>query len=362
MTDIELLVREALRRHGAEVPSPDVLEARPVAVRARRRQVVNAMGAGLVALVIALGAVSGVGALLRADARRPAGEPTPTGPSVGPATDAERVGFLGLAPEGSEVSLPASGDLVISFEYFCCPGRSMYVYEDGRMIWAEYNIVPEGTKGYFPLPPQGADDMETGYLEQRLTPEGVQLLRSELVSSGLFDEDSSFVKKGEELSIGVRRDGQMITLRAAKADDPYQATPDVAREILRLTELLKAPEAWLPDEAWADPTIRAFVPSRYFVEIHFYSNGGRTPDDPSELPAPADDLLRSADVVTNNWTCQVVSPSQARHINTDLLDAFGDSIPVGSPERGVWVSIGFMGPGVSIKSALPHQMDCDALG
>lgn len=277
-------------------------------------------------------------------------ESAETGPLADSATDAERVGFLGLAPKGSEASLPALGDLVISFGYFCCPGRSMYVYADGRMIWAEFNIVGPGETGYFPLPPQGADKWETGYLEQRLTPEGVKLLRSKLVSSGLFEEDRSFVKKTEELSIAVRRDGQMITLGAAKADDPFRATPDEAREILRITELLKAPEAWLPDEAWANSTVRAFVPSRYFVEIHFYSNGGRTPDDPSELPAPADELLRSADVVSKSRTCQVASPSHARRINTELLDAFGDlSIP-----------FGFIGTPVSITSALPHQVHCFA--
>ena len=81
MTDVEQLVREALRRHEAEVPVPDPLEARPVVRRARRRQVLNAVGVGMVAALLAVVAVTGIGALLRADAPRPAIEPTP-GPFV----------------------------------------------------------------------------------------------------------------------------------------------------------------------------------------------------------------------------------------------------------------------------------------
>ena len=78
MIDIERLVREALQRHETDVPMPDPRETHPVAVRARRRQVLNVLGAGVVALLIALGAVGGIGSLLRTDGRRPAIEPTPT--------------------------------------------------------------------------------------------------------------------------------------------------------------------------------------------------------------------------------------------------------------------------------------------
>jgi Tol biopolymer transport system component len=78
MIDIERLVREALQHHEAEVPMPDPLEAHPVAVRTRRRQVLNLLGAGVVALLIALGAAGGLGSLLRTDGRRPSMEPAPT--------------------------------------------------------------------------------------------------------------------------------------------------------------------------------------------------------------------------------------------------------------------------------------------
>ena len=77
MTDVEQLVRETLERHQAEVPVPDPIEAHSVAVRTRRRQMLNAVGAGLIALVIALGAASGIGAL-RAEGPKPADDPTET--------------------------------------------------------------------------------------------------------------------------------------------------------------------------------------------------------------------------------------------------------------------------------------------
>jgi Tol biopolymer transport system component len=75
MSDVERLIREALLRHEAEVPPPDPLEARPIAVRARRRQVLNVLGAGVLVALIALGAAGGIGALLRADVQRPAVDP-----------------------------------------------------------------------------------------------------------------------------------------------------------------------------------------------------------------------------------------------------------------------------------------------
>jgi hypothetical protein len=45
----------------------------------------------------------------------------------------------------------------------------------GRVIWRR-----EGG-------PTGVDGVRTGLLEQHLTPEGIELLRSEIISTGLFD-------------------------------------------------------------------------------------------------------------------------------------------------------------------------------
>lgn len=77
MIDVERLVRDTLARHEAEVPTPDPLEAHPMALRTRRRQMLNALGAGLIALVIALAATSAIGAL-QAEGAKPADDPTET--------------------------------------------------------------------------------------------------------------------------------------------------------------------------------------------------------------------------------------------------------------------------------------------
>ena len=53
------------------------------------------------------------------------------------------------------------------------------MYADGRLIWLrEHSDLPEA-----------ANRWSSGFLEQRLTPEGVELLRSEIVSTGLFGHD-----------------------------------------------------------------------------------------------------------------------------------------------------------------------------
>jgi diadenosine tetraphosphatase ApaH/serine/threonine PP2A family protein phosphatase len=85
------------------------------------------------------------------------------------------LGIVGLAPVGATPSAPTSGELVLKFMFGHTPGDpgrfTVDVYADGRMIWSRFG------------------DPSTGYLEQRLTPEGVELLRAEVRSTGLVDHD-----------------------------------------------------------------------------------------------------------------------------------------------------------------------------
>jgi hypothetical protein len=88
--------------------------------------------------------------------------------------------------------------------------------------------------------------------------------------------------------------------------------------------------------------------------MHFYSSGGTTPNDPSDLPPPADDLLRAADVVKRSSACQTVSIAEARRIDTELRDAFGTAF------GGPFVPYGgIFGTPVSIDSVLPHARGCE---
>ena len=81
-------------------------------------------------------------------------------------------GFIGLAPLGATPSTPESGELEIFYWVErgapgeVKEGRSRnWVYADGRLI---------------------SDRFSNGLVEQRLTPEGLELLRSEILSTGQF--------------------------------------------------------------------------------------------------------------------------------------------------------------------------------
>jgi hypothetical protein len=80
-------------------------------------------------------------------------------------------GLIGLPPEAAEPSVPETGELVES--YAAAGGGPPYrgtarLYADGRLIWNRYFNGPGGQ-----------NSLTTGYLEQRLTPEGVELVQGE---------------------------------------------------------------------------------------------------------------------------------------------------------------------------------------
>jgi hypothetical protein len=159
--------------------------------------------------------------------------PSAAGPSiVTVASDTARAGFIGLPPLGARASTPKRGDLVMS-DTDIHPWFSVNVYTDGRLIWAREGPLPEG-----------ANETETGWLEQRLTPEGVELLRS-----GTVPLEGQYAYPGSQLPAG----------------------------------------------AWEDPVIRAYVPSRY-AACYWY----RGPRSPAQwtlfslLPHPAQILLGRA--------------------------------------------------------------------
>jgi hypothetical protein len=85
------------------------------------------------------------------------------------------VGLLGLSPDRASPSTPERGQLALGLTFGHTggdPGRySLHLYEDGRVIW------------------QRLSDPPTGLIEQRLTPEGVELVLAEVLSTGLFDRD-----------------------------------------------------------------------------------------------------------------------------------------------------------------------------
>jgi hypothetical protein len=244
-------------------------------------------------------------------------------------------GFIGLPPKGATPSAPESGELVVQWR-----GRSAtlppayydgrpagpivlaWVYADGRIIWSRRERIPEG-----------ASEFNSGYLEQRLTPEGVAQVRSAVVA--LLDRSRSvletvpadddpwpfsgrlalqYVVPGDYGSawggVGVRDGDRLVRLgwvglveeKGSKRfheilDDLREhsevaiATPEQLSALRRVDALLTDPASVLPSSAWAVREVRAYVPSHYAVCIDT-----SPPKDASELlsllPPRAADVLR----------------------------------------------------------------------
>ena len=222
-------------------------------------------------------------------------------------------GFIGLAPLGATPSTPESGELEIF--YWVQPGaptpppgetgrRSRnWVYADGRLI---------------------SDRFSSSLVEQRLTPEGLELLRSEILSTGQFSHEPPTPPPGPPCPNGVSPGtvvppatvgcvpSQPLPLPGEPLETPFGITitvrdvgnlsrVDRASDLYRLEERLTRPASWLPASAWVDREVRPYVPSTYAV-----CYGGSPPDQPIEpsrlltlLPPAAEDLLRAKDTTRN---------------------------------------------------------------
>ena len=247
--------------------------------RGRSRRLV----AGVVGLAFFAGAVWLV---TTGGAYRPVPRPTPEPTEPSPALDAAaiadpdvpitaRVGFVGLPPQGAAPSRPRHGELVLSYfgEQFT-HWYEVWVYADGRLIWQREGNLREG-----------ANELSTGYLEQRLSPEGVELLR--------------------------RRGSAEAALFGFPWRPPY-------------------PASWLPPSAWDDRTIRPYVAARYAVCYQALWRPVEPARILSRLPARAATLLRGAafdPTVVDGWMrrfgggCSRVTTGEARVVAGALAGA-----------------------------------------
>ncbi len=189
--------------------------------------------------------------------------PASTVPTVAPDV-ADPVGIIGLPPEGATPSSPRRGELVLSFMFghtLGDPGRfNVNVYAAGRLIWQRLG----DSRG-------DGNPNTTGLIEQRLTLEGVELVRSEVLSTGLFDLDLHFMSAHSLLSGDVRvLSGDRlvrVTWGDIGPDDAAMTLPTLeqAAALQRLDARLADPSSWLPESAWENPELRAYVPSMYSV-------------------------------------------------------------------------------------------------
>lgn len=218
--------------------------------------------------------------------------------AVGPtAPDASaRVGFIGLPPEGAAPSTPDGGEVVVFYQGPIPGDWGMgwfWLYADGRLIsWREADL------------PVGANRAYTGFLEQRLSAESVELLRSEVLANattGLAVPSFSAL---------VVRDGD----RLARVDR-MSAQLDA-----RLTDLA----SWLPLSALERSEFRAYVPFRYAVCYGGFPAGQSHQlfRILASLPGAGGELLRA-----RGWTrqgsgdsCSEVTTKEARVIAEDLDD------------------------------------------
>ena len=249
--------------------------------------------------------------------------------------------FAGFPPEGVKASTPTTGRLLIGLR----PTATTIwnVYADGRVIWQKWSSSSDAT-----VVPDGARRLDTGYVQQRLTPQGVQLLRSKILATGLFEHNL-------RLDVGrhhawvfhqVRRGDRLVTVSGVPSPDPSwnqhftKATPGQTRSLASIQRLVTDPASWLSASAWADRRIRAFVPARYVVAFD------RSYPDISKLPPPAAKVLVQYKHLKPHG-CQVLTTDQARA----LLQAFVKTGMSPSENHAFVIAFDFAG------LHLPHPSD-----
>jgi hypothetical protein len=262
-------------------------------------------------------------------------------------------GIVGLPPVGATPSTPESGVLEMYYWVHHVETRSRnWVYADGRLI----RLGASRANGR----------ARRGFIEQRLTREGVKLLRSEIVSAGGFGHaqpppGSKSLDSVNPLTIQVRKGDRLVPLRWAS---------DLKRLEARLTD----PESWLPVSAWKQRKIRAYVPSSFEVcaaavvvpDIDKPRQGRVVQMGPARivalLPAAAQNVLRGRDWRTRALRltpsarrgiyggCFAVTTNEARSL-AKALDGAGPAtarkggainlnykFDAPGPSRQVWIS------------------------
>ena len=172
--------RSLLQRESRRFIQQDGAFERLVRRRDRKRRN-QRIAAGVVGIAVFVAAIWIVTAGATTDRSL---TPATSGATVAPNLGPYPTGLVGLPPEGSIPSNPWIGDLSVDFLFGHTDtdgGRfHMSVYADGRVIWERLgNPSGEG-------PP-------TGLIEQRLTREGVELVRAQVQFVAPFDDDLHYV-------------------------------------------------------------------------------------------------------------------------------------------------------------------------
>ncbi len=248
------------------------------------------------------------------------------------------------SPDDSALQ-PATSEPVLQFNSWAADGSVVVVLEDGRVIWS--------------------GDEQDRYLELQLTPEGVELVRSRVMSSGLFERDLALRLDRDSASMEVFRDDQsvMVTWGRVPLTVPdvslqarlAEASSAQAVELAELEAFFRDPAAWaLPPEMYGQPGITPFVPT------HLWISYDRSRPDFSTLPPPAREVVM-----------RLLEPPLSRGIGCEISIAHAREVVDALVEAGVTVAIddirtgfGFdVGPPlrpsfVHLHAALPPAADC----
>jgi hypothetical protein len=205
-------------------------------------------------------------------------------------------GIVGLPTPGATPSAPKHGRLVLYLEGGAGgPFTAVWVYADGRVVWGDMGGFPDVA------PTEGA----TGFVEQHLAPAGVEFLRTQVISTGLFEHDLALLRGPSEpgfLTIKVRNGGRLVWLTWAVHEnyrvgkDAQLATPQQASALDEITALIADPTSW-PASVWEDQDLETFVPTKYQVWLRLFRDQGSGPDlhvgarEWALLPATATSLL-----------------------------------------------------------------------
>jgi hypothetical protein len=223
--------------------------------------------------------------------------------------------LAGFPPKGVNAFPTTTGRLLIGLRPTAT--TTWNVYSDGRVIWQKWT-----SSGVATVVPDGARKLDTGYVHQRLTLQGVQLLRSKLLATGLFEHNLrlAFGRHHAWVYHQVRRGDRLVTVNGVPSPDPSwnqrftDPTPAQTQALASIEKFVAAPARWLPAKAWADHRIRAYVPARYLLAFD------RGYPDLSKLPAPAVKMLVQYKQLKRH-ACQLVTTGQARALVQTFVKA-----------------------------------------
>ena len=231
-----------------------------------------------------------------------------------------------LPPASAASSSPETGELVAAVAKV--HDGAWYLYADGRLI----SIDDRRQDG-------------PGWIEQRLTAEGVERVRFEFLASGLFDR-SQQPSEAQSLSEdafsrpAVRERGRMLVAHESTEPstmDLLACAIDEPGTKCHLILYMRGLAMSLPEDEWADQQLRRYVPAKYAVCLTQTPGADGITNALTDLagvvamlPSPAPELLRDPEPTRDFFgaanSCFDLTTVETRMLVPAFIDAFG--IPV----------------------------------